>query len=116
MSSEDVALPEESSSGGESSGSPAFAEQFEAIALTIRQLATAQEGDVHGLLASLRLLEKLHREIEDGPFRRALPPNRQALYALLRDMETEGGWPYIPRLRLKQIMHWIEELEDHNDA
>ncbi|NJM56916.1 MAG: hypothetical protein HC857_05050 [Synechococcales cyanobacterium RU_4_20] len=85
------------------------------MAQAIRDLAKMQEGDVQALLASLRLLEKLHREIEDGLFRQALPSNRQALYALLRDMENEGGWPYIPRLRLKQIMHWIEELEDHDE-
>ncbi len=85
---------------------------YEAIATAIRSLAQHQEGNVQALLGLLRLLEQLHREVEDGPFRQALPTNRQGLYALLRDMESEGGWPYIPRLRLKQIMHWIEELED----
>ncbi len=99
MNSKDVALPAE----------------YEAIATAVRDLTQKQDGDVHGLLASLRLLEKLHREIEDGPFRQALPTNRQALYALLRDMEHEGGWPYIPRLRIKQVMHWIEELEDNDE-
>lgn len=88
------------------------AQDHGAIATTIRDLAQQGTGDVHHLLGLLRLLESLHREIEDGLFREALPTNRQALYALLRDMETQGGWPYIPRLRLKQIMHWIEELEE----
>ncbi len=89
--------------------------EFEALAQSVRDLAEARDGDVEALLSLLRLLEQLHREIEDGPFRRALPTNRQALYRLLQDMERAGGWPYIPRLRLRSIMHWIEELEDPED-
>jgi hypothetical protein len=89
--------------------------EFEAIAQSVRDLALAREGNVEALLGLLRTLEKLHREIEDGPFRQALPTNRRALYGLLQDMERAGGWPYIPRLRLRSIMHWIEELEDPED-
>jgi hypothetical protein len=60
----------------------------------------------------LRLLEQLHREIVEGTFRQALPSNRQGLYRLLRDMETQGGWPYIPRLRLKTLRDWLEDPKD----
>jgi len=86
--------------------------EIEAMAQSVRDLAQARDGDVEALLSLLRRLEQLHREIEDGPFRQALPTNRQALYRLLQDMERAGGWPYIPRLRLRSIMHWIEELDD----
>lgn len=89
--------------------------EIAAMAQSVRDLATARDGDVEALLSLLRLLEQLHREIEDGPFRRALPTNRQALYRLLQDMERVGGWPYIPRLRLRSVMHWLEELEDPED-
>ncbi len=89
--------------------------EIQAMAQSVRDLAQAHDGDVEALLSLLRLLEQLHREIEDGPFRRALPTNRQGLYSLLQDMERAGGWPYIPRLRLRSIMHWIEELEDPDD-
>ncbi len=89
--------------------------EIAAMAQSVRDLAQARDGDVEALLSLLRLLEQLHREIEDGPFRQALPTNRRALYRLLQDMERAGGWPYIPRLRLRSIMHWIEELEDPED-
>ncbi|NJN32724.1 MAG: hypothetical protein HC824_21675 [Synechococcales cyanobacterium RM1_1_8] len=89
--------------------------EFEGLTDSIRDLAGSREGDVQALLGLLRLLEQLHREIEDGPFRQALPTSRRALYQLLQDMERAGGWPYIPRLRLRSIMHWIEELEEPID-
>ena len=89
--------------------------EIQAMVQSVRDLAKTCDGDVEALLNLLRLLEQLHREIEDGPFRQALPTNRQALYRLLQNMERAGGWPYIPRLRLRSIMHWIEELEDPED-
>ena len=82
------------------------------IAQAVRQFSTDQETDVIALLGMLRLLEQLHREIVEGTFRKALPSNRQALYRLLRDMETQGGWPYIPRLRLQTLRTWLEDQQD----
>ena len=72
--------------------------------------AQAQEanGDLERLLALLRSLEVLHREIRDGLFQEALPNNRQALHRLLREMESEGGWPYIPRMRLQAMLKHLE--------
>ncbi|MFB2770068.1 hypothetical protein ACE1AT_12400 [Pelatocladus sp. BLCC-F211] len=62
------------------------------------------QGDTIALLALLRQLEELHREIRDGAFQNNLPNNRQALYSLLKDIESEGGWPYIERMRLQQFL------------
>ncbi|AZB71416.1 hypothetical protein [Synechococcus elongatus] len=74
----------------------------------VKALTQQLEGDAEGLLSLLRLLEYLHREIQDGPFRKALPTDRQALYGLLRDMETAGGWPYIPRLQIRTFLELLE--------
>ncbi|ABB56325.1 hypothetical protein [Synechococcus elongatus] len=74
----------------------------------VQELTQQLEGDAEGLLGLLRLLEYLHREIQDGSFRKALPTDRQALYGLLRDMETAGGWPYIPRLQIRTFLELLE--------
>lgn len=81
-----------------------FAQQSEAIAALVRSVAQQHQGAELELLALLRQLEALHREIRDGLFQSALPENRQALYALLRDIEAGGGWPYIPRMKLQGFL------------
>jgi len=45
-----------------------------------------------------------------------LPASRQALYTLLRDMEAEGGWPYIHRMKLREVLANLlqEAAEDDN--
>ncbi|AFY65321.1 hypothetical protein [Geitlerinema sp. PCC 7407] len=70
----------------------------------VRAIAHQQEGDSLNLLFVLRELERLHKEICDTWFQDSLPQNRQALYALLRDIEAEGGWPYIHRMRLRSLL------------
>jgi hypothetical protein len=83
------------------------------ISHVINTLAQTAAGDSLALLALLRLLEGLHREICEGLFQDALPNNRQALYALLRDIESEGGWPYIYRLKLQSfLVHLASEIEE----
>lgn len=83
---------------------PNLKSDFAAIAQVARATAQSHEGDCLTLLALLRLLESLHREISDTFFQAALPTNRQALYALLRDIEAEGGWPYIHRMKLQALL------------
>jgi len=78
--------------------------ELQAIAAAIRALAERQTGDTVALLALLRLLEELHREIRDGIFQASLPDNRQALYALLKDIQTKGGWPYVERMKLQSFL------------
>ena len=66
------------------------------------------QGDAIALLSLLRKLETLHREICDGAFQQSLPDNRHALYALLREIESEGGWPYIERMRIQDLLVNLE--------
>ncbi|MGF1495874.1 MAG: hypothetical protein ACFB8W_03490 [Elainellaceae cyanobacterium] len=88
---------------------PSSAQQLDAdllaIATSIRGVAQTYEGDVLSLLALLRTLEVAHRDVRDSLFQESLPDNRQRLYNLLKDMEAEGGWPYIPRMKLKELLN-----------
>jgi hypothetical protein len=81
-----------------------------AITQEIRDIAARSAGDVLALLHLLRTLEQLHHEIQEGYFQAALPDSRQSLYALLRDIEENGGWPYIQRFKLQALCaHLLEE-------
>ncbi len=81
-----------------------FSQKLQDIAKEVRNAAACCQGDAIALLALLRQLEQLHREIRDGVFQDSLPNNRQALYSLLKDIESEGGWPYIERMRLQEFL------------
>ena len=74
------------------------------IAALVTVAATERRNDSLNLLALLRLLEHLHREIRDTLFYEALPNNRRTLYNLLRDIEVNGGWPYIQRMKLRSLL------------
>lgn len=74
-----------------------------AITSEIRAIADRSSDDVLALLHLLRTLEKLHHEIQAGYFQAALPDSRQSLYALLREIEENGGWPYIQRFKLQAL-------------
>lgn len=90
--------------------------ELEAIAFKVREVAHQYQGDGLALLQLLRLLEALHREIRDDSFQQALPDNRQALYAMLRDMEAEGGWPYIHRMKLRSLLvSLLQESEEQSE-
>ena len=67
-------------------------------------LADSYQGDSFRLLALLRTLEALHQDVREGLFQASLPDNRQALYKLLRDIENNGGWPYIQRMKLRTFL------------
>ncbi len=77
---------------------------IEQVRETSHQLAAVQQHDVLELLAMLRLLESLHREIREDYFQEALPNNRHGLYSLLIEIEENGGWPYIDRLKIQQLL------------
>lgn len=70
----------------------------------IGALANNHKGDTLALLALLRTLEEAHREIRDTLFQDSLPDNRQNLYALLKDIEELGGWPYVARMKLRSLL------------
>ena len=86
-------------------------EDLEAIATIVKATAEECQGDCLALLALLRLLEALHQEIRDTLFQNSLPDSRQALSALLRDIEVDGGWPYIHRIRLQSLLTYLLEEE-----
>ena len=87
-------------------------EDLQQLTQRIRVTAEVREGDCIALLELLRLLESLHFEIRDTIFREALPDNRQRLYRLLRDIEQEGGWPYIKRMQLLALLEHLDEEGD----
>jgi len=90
---------------------------LQAITAQIRALAHSHQGDTLSLLALLRALEHLHHEIREDLFQSSLPDNRQALYALLKDIEESGGWPYIDRMKLQLLISnlpdsaWIQTTD-----
>lgn len=88
--------------------------ELEKIADSIRAIAAQCEGEPLQLLALLRTLESLHQEVRDTRFQRSLPDNRQAFHSLLRDIETNGGWPYIHRMRLQALMQHLQVLSDED--
>ena len=89
--------------------------KLQTIATDIQTLASNYQGNSLALLALLRVLEHSHREIRENLFQASLPEDRQSLYALLRDIEESGGWPYIDRLRLQSFLSNVSELADPTD-
>ena len=82
-------------------------EQLEAL----EGLALQLQDQPLALLDLLRRLERLHRSIQDGPFRNSLPEGRNQLFQLLSEMEQSGGWPYIPRLQLRTFLDLLQREE-----
>ncbi|AFZ44848.1 hypothetical protein PCC7418_2710 [Halothece sp. PCC 7418] len=77
-------------------------------------LETAQEykEDCLALLMLLRVLEQVHWQIRERLFHPALPDTRNELYQLLRDIEENGGWPYIERMKLRSLLIHLELSEE----
>lgn len=88
--------------------------ELQIITETAQITAQTYQDDMLALLRLLRVLENLHREIRDGLFQKTLPTSRQALYTLLRDIETEGGWPYIPRMKLQSLLVNLQSGSEPN--
>jgi hypothetical protein len=76
-------------------------QQVRAVGL---QLAIDHQHQTDELLAILRTLEELHRHIREDFFQPALPKSRHSLYSLLMEIEAQGGWPYIERMRLQDLL------------
>lgn len=101
-------------SNGKSPDSDKLSYKLQEITDSIHEYSVISQGDILAILALLRQLEKLHREVRDGIFQESLPSNRQALYSLLKDIETEGGWPYIERMRIQNLIVNLEETDEEN--
>ena len=72
-------------------------------------LAQKHREDSLFLLSLLRDLEKIHRQIRINFFEKGLPQTRNDLYQFVRDIEEKGGWPYIERMRLKDLLSKMEQ-------
>jgi hypothetical protein len=81
-----------------------LAAEIQQITTKIQQLAEQNQDDVLFLLALLRKLEQVHRQIRTSMFETSLPKTRNDLYNFVRDIEEEGGWPYIERMKLQQLL------------
>ncbi|MBS0016604.1 MAG: hypothetical protein KFF72_09650 [Arthrospira sp. SH-MAG29] len=81
-----------------------FEAQLQLLTQKIQDLTVQANDDTLMLLSLLRTLEQLHQNIRDDVFQKTLPKNRQELYHLLREIEAQGGWPYIPRKSLRFIL------------
>jgi hypothetical protein len=86
--------------------------RLDEIANELHEIASRDREDPVALLHLLRTLEQLHREIQQGYFQSALPNSRQALYTLLRDIEENGGWPYIQRWKLQALFANLPTQEE----
>ncbi|MEQ8754267.1 MAG: hypothetical protein RID09_12200 [Coleofasciculus sp. G1-WW12-02] len=87
-----------------------------ALKTEIWALANSHKGDTLTLLALLRTLEEAHREIRDSLFQDSLPDNRQTLYALLKDIEELGGWPYVARMKLRSLLTNFPEAFSEDES
>ncbi|MGB3532640.1 MAG: hypothetical protein WBA13_03880 [Microcoleaceae cyanobacterium] len=86
--------------------------ELELLQQKISAIASGAQGNGVALLKILRTLESSHRQIREGLFQEVLPQNRQQLYHLLKEIETEGGWPYIPRARLQSVLAKMNQESD----
>lgn len=107
--------PDSSASDELKSGSNTL-DGLEQMSHVIYAAAREREGDCLALLELLRRLNDLHYDIRETLFSDALPNNRQKLYRLLRDIEQEGGWPYIQRVKLRALLENIESQESKPDV
>lgn len=83
--------------------------ELPSLTAEIQTIAHRHRGNSRALLALLRALEQTHRDIHEGLFQASLPSNRQELYALLKDIEESGGWPYIERMRLRALLSHLPD-------
>ncbi|MGF1541408.1 MAG: hypothetical protein ACFCU5_13315 [Pleurocapsa sp.] len=74
----------------------------------IWRLAKEHHHDILFLLDLLRSLEAIHRKIRTEMFEASLPATRNDLYQLVKDIEEKGGWPYVERMKLRELLKNME--------
>jgi hypothetical protein len=87
--------------------------QLQKIIADVWTLAEKHKQDSLFLLCLLRNLESIHREIRVEMFESSLPETRNDLYQLVKDIEEKGGWPYIERMRLQDLMKNLKSNPDN---
>ena len=85
-----------------------LATKLQTINTEIQNLAEQNQDDVLFLLGLLRNLEQIHRRIRTTMFETSLPASRNHLYNLVKDIEEQGGWPYIERMKLQDLLKHLE--------
>jgi hypothetical protein len=83
-----------------------FHSDFSMIAELIQKVVDQSKGDPIAQLRVLRFLEHLHQDIRESEFQPALPTDRHGLNNLLKEMEAQGGWPYIPKMNLRALLSY----------
>ncbi|MFP4134737.1 MAG: hypothetical protein ACLFQP_09440 [Halothece sp.] len=96
-------------------GNHKLTEETERVKNLVLEIAKDHEGDGPALLALLRVLEALHWQVREKFFHPALPETRQELYQLLRNIEENGGWPYIERMKLRSLLTQLEFSENQDN-
>ena len=81
----------------------ALKEELQKLVGSINELAEESKEDIFSVLLILRELESLHRTIRTEMFEPRLPDTRHRLYLLMKHLEEVGGWPYIERMRLRNL-------------
>lgn len=88
----------------------AVKEELQKLVKSIQEMAEESKEDIFTILLILRELESLHRSIRTQMFEPSLPDTRHRLYLLMKHLEEVGGWPYIERMRLRDICaNWQNE-------
>jgi hypothetical protein len=90
-------------------------EELQKLTANIRELAEASKEDIFSVLLILQELESLHQNIRTEMFEPNLPDTRHRLYLLMKHLEEVGGWPYIERMRLRNICANLVETESSPD-
>ncbi len=88
---------------------------LEVLSDRIWQISQSHQDNAESLLHILRVLEALHKRIRDDLFQPALPISRHELFNLLRDIETNGGWPHIYRMKINEICRYLEQPEESEE-
>lgn len=96
-------------------GNHKLSEETERVENLVLEIAKENEGDGPALLTLLRVLEALHWQVREKFFHPALPETRQELYKLLRNIEENGGWPYIERMKLRSLLTYLEFSENEDN-
>lgn len=78
-------------------------------------LAEKHSDDSLFLLSLLRDLEQIHRQVRVRYFQAALPETRHDLYRFVKDIEEQGGWPYIERMKLKDLLQNMKRNDSITD-
>jgi hypothetical protein len=84
-----------------------FPASLQEIVCKVKTASQQCHDDPQQLLELLRTLEKLHREIRVNLFEPSLPNTRNDLHEVLLDIEENGGWPYIERMKIRFFLQNI---------